>query len=45
MIPQSTVAVADKGPALLKLLDMLEDNEDVQKVWSNGDIDDKYLEG
>jgi YebC/PmpR family DNA-binding regulatory protein len=45
MIPQSTVAVDDKGPALLKLLDMLEDNDDVQKVWSNGDIEDKYLEG
>jgi YebC/PmpR family DNA-binding regulatory protein len=44
MVPQSTVAVADKGPALLKLLDMLEDNDDVQKVWSNGDIEDKYFE-
>ena len=45
MVPQSTVAVGDKGPALLKLLEMLEDNEDVQKVWSNGDIEDQYLEG
>jgi YebC/PmpR family DNA-binding regulatory protein len=44
MVPQSTVAVADKGPALLKLLDMLEDNDDVQKVWSNGDIEDRYVE-
>jgi YebC/PmpR family DNA-binding regulatory protein len=43
-IPQNTVAVEDKGPALLKLLDMIEDNDDVQKVWSNGDIDDKYLQ-
>jgi len=43
-IPQSTIAVEDKGPSLLKLLDMLEDNEDVQKVWSNGDIDEKYLQ-
>jgi YebC/PmpR family DNA-binding regulatory protein len=43
MMPQSMVAVADKGPSLLKLLEMLEDNDDVQKVWSNGDIEDKYL--
>ncbi len=44
MVPQSTVAVEDKAPSLLKLLEMLEDNDDVQKVWSNADIDDKYLE-
>ena len=43
MVPQNTIDVADKGPALLKLLDMIEENDDVQKVWSNGDIDDKYL--
>ncbi len=41
--PANTVAVGDKGPSLLKLLEMLEDNDDVQKVSSNGDIDDKYL--
>ena len=43
MVPQNTIDVADKSPALVKLLEMIEDNEDVQKVWSNGDIDDKYL--
>ncbi|HEX7578642.1 MAG TPA: YebC/PmpR family DNA-binding transcriptional regulator [Thermoanaerobaculia bacterium] len=43
-IAQNMIAVEDKGPALIKLLDMIEDNEDVQKVWSNGDIDEKYLE-
>jgi YebC/PmpR family DNA-binding regulatory protein len=43
MVPQSTIDVGDKGPALLKLLEMVEDNDDVQKVWSNGDIDEKYL--
>lgn len=42
-LPQSTIEVADKGPALLKLLEMIEDHDDVQKVWSNGDIEDKYL--
>lgn len=41
--PQSTVAVGDKGPSLLKLLEMLEEHDDVQKVWMNGDIEDKYL--
>jgi YebC/PmpR family DNA-binding regulatory protein len=44
MVPQNTVAVEDKAPALIKLLEMVEDNDDVQKVWSNGDIDDKYLQ-
>ena len=44
MIPSTMVAVGDKAPALLKLLDMLEDNDDVQKVWSSGEIDDQYLE-
>jgi YebC/PmpR family DNA-binding regulatory protein len=43
MVPQNTIDVGDKAPALLKLLDMVEDNDDVQKVWSNGDIDEKYL--
>ena len=44
MMPATTVAVGDKAPSLLKLLDMLEDNDDVQKVWSSGDIDDQYLQ-
>jgi YebC/PmpR family DNA-binding regulatory protein len=44
MVPQNTIAVGDKGPALIKLLEMVEDNDDVQKVWSNGDIEEKYLE-
>jgi YebC/PmpR family DNA-binding regulatory protein len=43
MIPQNTIDVGDKSPALLKLLEMVEDNDDVQKVWSNGDIDEKYF--
>jgi YebC/PmpR family DNA-binding regulatory protein len=43
MVPQNTIDVADKSPALVKLLEMIEENDDVQKVWSNGDIDDKYL--
>jgi transcriptional/translational regulatory protein YebC/TACO1 len=44
MVPQNTIDVADKSPALVKLLEMIEENDDVQKVWSNGDIDEKYLQ-
>src|ERR1017187_3576205 len=43
MVPQNTIDVADKSPALVKLLEMIEDNDHVQKVWSNGDLDEKYL--
>ena len=43
MVPQNTIEVADKSPALVKLLEMVEENDDVQKVWSNGDLDEKYL--
>ncbi len=44
LIPSNTVKVT--GPdstQLFKLLDILEDHEDVQKVYSNFDIDDKDL--
>ncbi len=44
MVPQNTIAVGEKAPGLIKLLEMLEDHDDVQKVWSNGDIEDQYLE-
>ena len=44
MVPQNLVKVEDKGPGLLKLLEMIEDNDDVQKVWTSGDIDEKYLQ-
>ena len=30
--------------SMLKLLDLLEDHDDVQHVWSNADIDEKELE-
>lgn len=40
MIPQSTVKVEGKAAEqLLKLLEELEDMDDVQKVWANFDID------
>ena len=44
-IPTTTVHMAgDHAKGLLKLMDFLEDNDDVAKVWANFDIDDKELE-
>lgn len=46
MIPKNTVEVTDEKPAksLLKLLESLEDHDDVQGVHSNFDIDDALME-
>ena len=42
--PQNLVAVgADKAPTLLKLVDALEDDDDVQNVYSNFEIDDEVM--
>jgi len=44
MLPQSLVDLgADQAPKLLKLLEALEDNDDVQHVWANFDIDPSVL--
>jgi len=44
-LPQSTVKVEAKDvKTLLKLMDALEESDDVQKVWANFDIDDELLE-
>ena len=44
MLPQSSVNLgADQAPSLLKLLEALEDNDDVQHVWANFDIDASLL--
>ena len=45
-MPQTTVRVEEKKDAarILKLIDSLEDNEDVQSVYSNYDIPDEWLE-
>jgi len=45
-VPQTTVAVPSKDDAkkLLKLIDALEDNEDVQNVYSNYEIPDDWIE-
>jgi YebC/PmpR family DNA-binding regulatory protein len=45
MLPNLTVPVEGKSAqSCLKLLDLLEDHDDVQRVWSNADIDAKEFE-
>ncbi len=46
-VPKETVRLADpdKAKAMLRLMDMLEDLEDVQNVHANFEIDDKLMEG
>lgn len=41
MVPATTVPIADKGEAakVLRLLDALDDNDDVQDVYANLDVD------
>jgi transcriptional/translational regulatory protein YebC/TACO1 len=44
MIPRNEIAVSGKeAERLLKLLDALDDSDDVQRVSSNGDIDEAVL--
>jgi YebC/PmpR family DNA-binding regulatory protein len=41
MIPQTTIEIrADRANQILRLLEALEDHDDVQKVWANLDIDE-----
>jgi len=45
MLPQNLVKVEGKAAQqLLKLMDLLEDQDDVQHVWSNFDIEAKEIE-
>ncbi len=46
MIPKTTVEVDDEGDAkkVLRLMDQLEDNDDVQEVYANFDIPERVLE-
>ncbi len=44
-LPQNTVKVeGDAAKKVVKLLELLEDNDDVQNVWANADISDRELE-
>ncbi|MBF0383230.1 MAG: YebC/PmpR family DNA-binding transcriptional regulator [Magnetococcales bacterium] len=45
MIPQNTTTLDEKGAeSFFKFLDMLEDNDDVQNVYSNMDVPDEVME-
>ena len=46
MIPQTTVKLTKESEAssMLKMFELLEENEDVQKVYANFDIDEALLE-
>jgi YebC/PmpR family DNA-binding regulatory protein len=46
MLPKTTVEVADESDAkkVLRLMDQLEDNDDVQDVYANFDIPERVLE-
>ncbi len=46
MVPKETVEVTDEGEAkrLLKLIDALEDNDDIQNVFSNWSMSDELVE-
>jgi YebC/PmpR family DNA-binding regulatory protein len=44
MVPQTTIGVpADKVSQVLRLVEALEDHDDVQKVWANLEVDEKVL--
>jgi len=46
MVPTTRVEVADESTAkrVLKLIELMEEHDDVQNVWSNFDIPDQILE-
>ena len=46
MVPKTTVEVADESAAkkILRLIDQLEENDDVQDVYANFDIPEQVLE-
>jgi transcriptional/translational regulatory protein YebC/TACO1 len=44
MLPQNTTSLAGKeADQMMKLMDMLEDCDDVQKVYTNADIPDELV--
>ena len=46
MVPKTTIEVDDESQAkkILRLIDALEDNDDVQEVYANFDIPERVLE-
>lgn len=43
MIPQSTIEPGDKADSVLRLVDAIEDHDDVQHVWANFQVDEGVL--
>ncbi|HUF77635.1 MAG TPA: YebC/PmpR family DNA-binding transcriptional regulator [Thermoanaerobaculia bacterium] len=43
MIPQSTVELGESSGAVLRLMEALEDHDDVQHVWANFEVDEGIL--
>ena len=45
MLPQNYVKLTARQPTqMIKLMDALDDHEDVKQVWSNFDIEEKEIE-
>jgi transcriptional/translational regulatory protein YebC/TACO1 len=46
MVPKTTIEVDDENQAkkVLRLIDALEENDDVQEVYANFDIPERVLE-
>jgi transcriptional/translational regulatory protein YebC/TACO1 len=46
MVPKTTVSLEDEGAAkkTLRLIDALEENDDVQEVYANFDIPERVME-
>jgi transcriptional/translational regulatory protein YebC/TACO1 len=45
MVPQNTISIGGKeAEQMLKLMEGLEDSDDVQKVYANFDISDEEME-
>ncbi|HSL84533.1 MAG TPA: YebC/PmpR family DNA-binding transcriptional regulator [Thermoanaerobaculia bacterium] len=43
MIPQSTIEPGEKADSVLRLVDAIEDHDDVQHVWANFEVDEGVL--
>ena len=45
-IPQNYIKLDEnKSKSMIRLMEMLDDHDDVQNVWSNFDVPDEMMEG
>ncbi len=44
MLPQNYVKLEGAAQRMVKLMDVLDDHDDVKQVWSNFDIEEKEIE-